>query len=313
MIDIDNILIATYMNPDLDGFACAFALNELLIKKGVSSVSPFIGTKQLEVEFLMNKLSIEGISKLEDIDLQDKNIVLVDASDIRGLDDRINPISVKYVIDHRKHYDKEAFPNAQFNVQLVGSAATLITEMYINENMNISLEAATLLYYAIVSNTINFKANVTHKRDHIAFNWLAQHGAITTLQHEIFDYKTENVEITKKSIIENYIAIPKIQGIDVLVIQFEIANVSTFIQAHKIKLISILDDLISEFELMFGFYTFVDIEIGKNYFLTNNINSQELLKKSLSVSFKNDESNRDGILMRKEIIPKLKVKADNMR
>ena len=40
----------------------------------------------------------------------------------------------------------------------------------------ISKEAAILLYYGIISNSINLKASITDKRDGDMENWLEEHG-----------------------------------------------------------------------------------------------------------------------------------------
>ena len=57
---------------------------------------------------------------------------------------------------------------------MVGSCATLIWEEFGKRNLSgsISATSANLLYTAIVSNTLNFKASVTTRRDREAYKQL---------------------------------------------------------------------------------------------------------------------------------------------
>jgi nanoRNase/pAp phosphatase (c-di-AMP/oligoRNAs hydrolase) len=58
------------------------------------------------------------------------------------------------VIDHRKFHHADEFINAKQNIELVGSASTLIAEKFSQNSITPSREVAVCLYAAIVSNTI---------------------------------------------------------------------------------------------------------------------------------------------------------------
>lgn len=101
--------------------------------------------------------------------VKDSLIVLVDASDRRGLPDALDPLAVVEVIDHRQHHRAdELFPNAVICIEPVGAAATLVAERFQFHDITPSETAARLLQAAIFSNTQALRGSVTTLRDQTA-------------------------------------------------------------------------------------------------------------------------------------------------
>ncbi len=94
--------IIPYKNPDLDGTACAFGYAEYLNKIGIESQAIIYGHMHREAKFVFDKFKIEDIARGEEVNITDKDVVVVDASDIRGLSEVIKPEQVVEIIDHRK-------------------------------------------------------------------------------------------------------------------------------------------------------------------------------------------------------------------
>jgi manganese-dependent inorganic pyrophosphatase len=103
-----------------------------------------------------------------------ESFVLVDASDVIGLPEIVDPKRVVEVIDHRLHHEAaRLFPNATIRIEPVGAAATLIAELWRDSGRQPSAHAAQLLQAAILSNTQRLRGSVTTNRDRIAFGWLS--------------------------------------------------------------------------------------------------------------------------------------------
>ena len=130
-----------------------------------------------EVQFVLQTYNISPLPDANEHITADTDVVLVDASDLQGMSSTINPSQVIEIIDHRKVHQADQFPNAHVQIELVGSAATLVAERFVAQNIPISPESAILLYSAIISNTINFQASVTTQRDCDMSAWLLQHCA----------------------------------------------------------------------------------------------------------------------------------------
>jgi manganese-dependent inorganic pyrophosphatase len=165
-------LVTCYVDPDLDGTAGAIAYAEFLQKNNVEAVAGVVGEPHEEAKYILDRfgfnypLSVENSKNYEEV-------VLVDASDVVGLNGKIEPEKVIEIIDHRKINQKEKFTNAKkVQIEFVGAAATLVAEKFMSSNTEISKSSAILLCGAIISNTLNFKATVTTNRDREAFKWL---------------------------------------------------------------------------------------------------------------------------------------------
>ena len=192
MDDKMKLLVTPYKNPDLDGTACAFGYAEFLRKNGKDVVAAVFGKPHREAQFVIDKFNIPALENAEEVVNNVGGIIIVDASDLRGLSDKIQPEKVVEIIDHRKIHEAEKFPNAKAQIELVGSAATLIAEKFYNNKTTISPESAELLFSAIVSNTINFQANVTTERDHKIANWLKTKFSLPdNYVHEMFSDKSQ--------------------------------------------------------------------------------------------------------------------------
>lgn len=62
--------------------------------------------------------------------------------------------------------------NAVLRLYEVGAVCTIIAETFKENNIDISREFAILLYYGIISNTVNLKSKVTAERDINILEWL---------------------------------------------------------------------------------------------------------------------------------------------
>ncbi|HRN86282.1 MAG TPA: DHH family phosphoesterase [Candidatus Dojkabacteria bacterium] len=303
-------LITAYENPDLDGTACAYAYAEFLNKNGRNVVAGVFGKPHREAQYVFDKFSIEPINDANKLNQEIDSIIIVDASDIRGLSDKINPEKVIEIIDHRKVNEADNFSNAKVQIELVGSAATLIAEKFYESRTSISKESAVLLYSAIVSNTINFKANVTTERDHKMAEWLlSQFEQPDNYIHEMFKFKSKFTQPLSE-IIEGDFSTPEFEGIKVGIAQLEIINAKQFVEENLVEITNILNNLKIARDLDYVFLTCIDIEIGRNYFLAIDELTGNVLEKILNIKFETEIAERDGIIMRKEITPLLKAYFD---
>ena len=165
------ILVTCYVNPDLDGVAGAIAYGEFLQKTGKNTVVGIIGEPHDEAKYILDRFGFEYPPIIPNADNFDE-VILVDASDLNGLEGKISAEKVIEIIDHRKVHEADKFPKAKAQIELVGAAATLVAEKFIQNNVDVSKESATLVYGAIISNTLNFKGSVTTDRDKEAAAWL---------------------------------------------------------------------------------------------------------------------------------------------
>ena len=184
------VLITPYHWPDVDGVACAYSLRELLLRVRQQSASTDEGRQspivaataqspQVEAQWLLKELGVT-FPRLEDWMTQNTGaeaVVLVDTSDAKDLPDGFPLSQIRVVIDHRTYSDPSITSRGDTVcwIDPVGSAATLIGELYVACGVVPDATAAALLYAAIMSNTVRLATGNTTERD----RWMATHLLLT--------------------------------------------------------------------------------------------------------------------------------------
>ncbi|MBU1000825.1 DHH family phosphoesterase [Patescibacteria group bacterium] len=301
-----RIIITGYSNPDLDGTASAIAYAELLKKQGKNTTAALFGIPHREAEFVFKTFNIDKPAQAENILNQEDKLILVDASDLRGISNLIDLKQVIEVIDHRKVNQADKFPNAKIQIELVGSCATLIAEKFFTKKIIITSSSAALLYSAIISNTVNFQANVTTERDKKMCNWLVgQFDLPKDYVHKMFVAKSVFGKPLKKVFSDDFATFEfrsKLLGIA----QLEIVNTDDFINKNKDEIQKILTEIKEERNLDLIFLSVINLEKIKNTFIVIDESSKKLLEQALNVRFENNISHQEGIMMRKTIVPMVK-------
>jgi manganese-dependent inorganic pyrophosphatase len=161
-----SLLVTPRGNPDLDGAACAIAYAELLVGTRHDASAWLSGHPDAEARFVLEHV---GWSAEPPASFDGCRFVLVDASDVVGLPEAVEPARVVEVIDHRMHHRApELFPQARLQIEPVGAAATLIAERFFSAGLEPSARAALLLQAAIQSHTQRLRGSVTTERDVLA-------------------------------------------------------------------------------------------------------------------------------------------------
>lgn len=305
----DQFLVTSYVDPDLDGFACAFSYTEFLNLTGQSAVLGITGDLHEEARFLLQQYNIPF--KLSDLDpAKFAKIILVDASDLEGIDPRIEPAKVVEVIDHRQVNQQEAFRNAKIQNEPVGAAATLIAEKFMSAKASMSQNSAVLLYGAIVSNTLNFQANVTTQRDKNAAEWLAVLiQPAPSFASALFQAKSSiNIDNLDERMEHDFAQFAL--GSQIGVGQLELIDADRLATELKPEILSKLKQLKQSENLDLIFLSLIDLNHNQNIFITDDKATQELLQSILQIEFADNVAVRPGFIMRKEIMPLIKVSID---
>lgn len=143
---------------------------------------------------------------------------------------------------------------------MVGSAATLIAEKFHTTQTPLSHSAALLLYAAIASNTINFKAAVTTPRDiHMVSRIQSQYEIPQDFIHTMFVHKSHFSKQLREIFLDDF-ALFTFDTYTSSIIQLEIVQVENFLQENLQEIKSILHDLKTEHKVDILFLTCIDIE-----------------------------------------------------
>ncbi|MFA7201621.1 MAG: DHH family phosphoesterase [Candidatus Paceibacterota bacterium] len=300
------ILITCYVNPDLDGVAGAIGYAEFLKKMGTECEVGIMGEPQDEARYILNRFGFSYPKLILNADNYEK-VILVDASDLNGLEGNIAPEKVIEIIDHRKIHEAEKFPHAKVHIELVGAAATLVAEKFIQNKIEISQESVTLICGAIISNTLNFKGGVTTDRDKAVVEELNKIAKLPEdFWRDLFIAKSDvsGDKLTEK--IEDNFAWFVMGGKNVGIAQIEMIGAEELIHERSDEIVQILEKTKTEMKLDYIFQNTIELEGAKNFFVTQDSETQKLLEKILDIHFIGVVAERSSLIMRKQIVPLLK-------
>ncbi len=298
-------LVTCYINPDIDGFACAVAYSELLQHQSQAAVPGIFGSVHDEAKFIMDHFRFPFP---QDQDVKSfERVILVDASTCSGIHPHIQPQQVVEIIDHRQAHEAEKFPHARIQIEKVGAAATLVAERFHAYHIEPSPMACALLYAAIVSNTLQFKAKVTTPRDHAMAEWLSKKvpGA-HELMREMFIAKSDVSGKKLESRMAGEFAEFKLGKITMGIVQLEVLEARALAEDRKQDILAELAKLKTQHQLDCIVVSILGLDEDVNVFLSADEQAQSMLEKVLDISFTEGVAARPGLIMRKEIVPLLK-------
>lgn len=294
-------VVTTYINPDMDGISLMYAYTELLRKKGEKANYYFEGTMKKEAEIVLNKFNIklDNIDKIED----DDEIVLVDTNYLQEISKSINKENIVEIIDHHNREDWiDGRKNIKVQIECIGAAATLVAERFKNENIEISRESAILLYYGIISNTMNLKIKLTSQKDIEMAKWLKQQtteitdeitAQIFVEKSQIGDSLREEMEVEFK---DQFMTISWSMG------QLEVANVETFLEKYEDDIREILQVVSKENEVEYISVNCMDIINGFSIIVAKDEKTAKIISDAVGVNFTDLKAKANGLISRKEIV-----------
>lgn len=302
----NELIVSTGAGSDLDGYACSVGYAELLNKIGRPATAISVGEIDKETKFVLSLIGGAEIEKTSSI-TKDAQIILVDTTNSKFLNIDADPKQVVEIIDHRKVNDAHLFPWAKVQVELVGSCATLIVEKFIEESIEPSMLSAYLLYGAIVSNTVNFKNQITLDRDIKAADYLKTLIDIPEdFVEKMFRAKTDIEGGNLKLFLESDYLEREVLGKCIVVFQPEIVETEHLIENRSDEVKSLINAIVKDKNLDYYLINIIDTLEGYNHILVFDSSSQKLLENILNIKFENGIAKINHILMRKEIMGKIK-------
>lgn len=294
-------IVTSYEEPDLDGVSSMYAYAEYLNKIGVPSGYYIKGQPKKEVGIVCDlfQVQLEGEEHIE----PEQEVVIVDTNNFSEVVTFLDPNQVVEIIDHHARSNScYQCQNARVQIESLGAVATLIAEKFKEGELPISRESAILLYYGIISNSINLKASITAPKDIEMCKWLEKQCDEITQEkiREIFTLKSkvEDAELRREMEAEvgfNY------RGKRMTIAQLEVANIEGFLEKKEEKVIEVLKQVKKEKCLDYIFINCVDILNGFNIILTIDEETRQLLEEELGYCFEGNRCKFNKLLQRKDL------------
>jgi inorganic pyrophosphatase len=297
------IITAGQTFTDIDVLACSFAYQELMSLLGKKAKVVIPGPYNSTIPAIFRKIKME--SHYNGDNKQDQFIV-IDVSNPEYIANFVNQERIIEIYDHRKgfieYWQKKLGKVAK--VELVGACATLIWEKFKEQGQDerISKLCANLLYATILSHTGNFKASVTTERDREAVREIKKYTDLPTnwidqYFREVSGYIMEN----PLESLENDSKVIRHNGQDIFIAQLEMWDAKDFIAKYEDKIMNFLRSR----NISIAFVNLISMSEEATYQMALNEESKKFLTKLMNLSFKNNISQVNRILKRKEIMGRI--------
>lgn len=293
---------------DIDAVGCAIAYAELLRLEGNMAEVVFPGVLNTSVTDSVKAWGIEYLTAPTDPKNQ---YVVVDISEPAHIATCTSLGTITEVYDHHPGFETywQERIGEKAHIEPIGAAATLIWEAWKKrgQSEHISPTSAKLLSVAILSNTLNFGAHITHERDHVAYTELQ---AIAPLTDEwIAQYFTEQETSVIRDIRQSIINDTKVLHIPgvpftLTVGQLELWDGSMFLKNNGETIESALTSFGHEHWIM----SIPSLHEKKNHFYSKHEAVKALFSHGLSIPFSGNYATAPRLWLRKEIIKQLSKK-----
>lgn len=302
---------------DIDVLACTAAYKQYLHLQGYCAHALITGPWNQTIPYSVKQWQIDVENEFLYMG-KPCNFILVDFSDPNYVDRFVDLNAIVEVFDH--HYGYENYWKEKIGdkakIEKVGACATLIWEEFKAAGIEdmITHVNANLLYTAIISNTLNFKAVVTQERDKIAAKELISYTQLPSnwIEHYYAEIEEEFLQNSIKNILQDTKRVT-LFNIHLNFGQIELANARDFIQKSTDSLDILGFRVDSENKIEQWIINIVSIQESCSYFYCNNLELLEQLKQITSAKIMKTTSNGNNILvtsrlwLRKELLKEMMI------
>jgi inorganic pyrophosphatase/exopolyphosphatase len=287
---------------DIDILASVISYTELLGHSGVEAIAVIVGPLNTSVpeEVLSWDLKYSSTYNKE----PDDKYIIVDRSDNTDVfPDFVESEKILEIIDHHlrlRGYWKKRLGNRAI-IESVGACATLIWEKFKENNLEnkITQTSARLLYSAILSNTLDFKAFMTDDRDITAADRLIDLAKLPGNWKEIYftGCKKKLLERPEEAIRRDVKTYKLNTGEKITIGQIELWESKDFIENNRELIAKVLSGYGNEL----WFMSSPSISEGINYVFATNPLMKKWLKESVEAEFTGDIGKTKSLWLRKEL------------
>lgn len=238
-----------------------------------------------------------------------RKVILVDHNEASQAVDGLEEGNILEIIDHHKLGNLETMGPIYFRNQPVGCTATIITQLYHENGVEITKPIAGLLVSAILSDTLMFRSPTCTPVDKATAEMLANIAEINIEQYAT-DMFTAGSDLKGKTAAE--ICSQDFKKFNAGEIQFGVGQINSMssdeLKEIKDTVLPYLSTLVSEQKLNMVFFMMTNIIEESTYLIMAGENCEEVVTTAFATEVNESEAFLPGVVSRKkQLIPNLLV------
>ena len=297
-----SILVFGHKNPDTDTICSALAYANLKNILGMEAKAVRLGELNEETKFVLNYFGVEAPELIKTV--AGNEVILVDHNERTQTADGFEEAKVLELVDHHRISNFNVDEPLLVRMAPVGCTATIILNLYKENNLVPAKKIAGLMLSAIISDTLLFKSPTCTELDVKAGKELAELAEVNLEEYglEMLKAGTALGNKTEAELLNMDMKIFEIDGQKIGVGQVNTANEAEVLE-RKEALLKEIDAIIAKEGLKFFMFVITNILTNDSISLISG-DADVIIEKAFGVKIENKEAILKGVVSRKkQIIP----------
>ena len=297
-----SILVFGHKNPDTDTICSALAYANLKNILGMEAKAVRLGELNEETKFVLNYFGVEAPELIKTV--AGNEVILVDHNERTQTADGFEEAKVLELVDHHRISNFNVDEPLLVRMAPVGCTATIILNLYKENNLVPAKKIAGLMLSAIISDTLLFKSPTCTELDVKAGKELAELAEVNLEEYglEMLKAGTALGNKTEAELLNMDMKIFEIDGQKIGVGQVNTANEAEVLE-RKEALLKEIDAIIAKEGLKFFMFVITNILTNDSISLISG-DADVVIEKAFGVKIENKEAILKGVVSRKkQIIP----------
>lgn len=297
-----SILVFGHKNPDTDTICSALAYANLKNILGIEAKAVRLGELNEETKFVLNYFGVEAPELIKTV--AGNEVILVDHNERTQTADGFEEAKVLELVDHHRISNFNVDEPLLVRMAPVGCTATIILNLYKENNLVPAKKIAGLMLSAIISDTLLFKSPTCTELDVEAGKELAKLAEVNLEEYGLDMLKAGTAlgNKTEAELLNMDMKIFEIDGQKIGVGQVNTANEAEVLE-RKEALLKEIDAIIAKEGLKFFMFVITNILTNDSISLISG-DADIIIEKAFSVKIENKEAILKGVVSRKkQIIP----------
>ncbi|NYV27859.1 manganese-dependent inorganic pyrophosphatase [Streptobacillus felis] len=294
------MIIFGHKNPDTDTICSAIVYSHLKMDLGVKAEAKRLGELNEETKFVLNYLGVDAPELIDNV--SGESIILVDHNERTQTADGFEDAKVLEVIDHHRVANFNVSDPLYMRLEPVGCTATILFDMYKENNIKPCKKIAGLMLSAIISDTLLFKSPTCTPKDVVAGKELAEIAELNLEEYglEMLKAGTNLSSKSEKELLNMDMKVFEVSDVKMAIAQVNSVNEEEML-SRKEKLLVEMNELLEAKQLTFVLFVITNILTNDSIGLVCG-NNLEIVEKAF-----NEKVNDNEIVLKKVVSRKKQV------